>query len=198
MKRRECAEAGHAGALDGLSLVMSGLPVYGNGSLRIDENNGSPKMVWAGNPSSGTESPSRIRQIAVSDLRTLEDFSAEVTCPGWEAYEPRMKFLRNESQNDGVVINRASEFDFKEFIRATPNFRKGSLVLMDNGNLRATWKDHCGNRLGLQFLGERMVQYVIFRKRRGEKMVSRVTGRDSFEGIVRQIDAFDLQAVLHE
>ena len=198
MKPREFAEAGHAGTLDGLLSIMNGLTVFGNGSFRIDESSGSPKLVWTQNPPGGADLCNRKRQATFPYSRSLEGFSAEVICLGMEAYEPRMKFLRNEGQNDGVVINWASEFDFKEFVRATPHFRKGNLVLMDNGNLRVTWKDHCGNRLGLQFLGGRMVQYVISRKRSGKELVSRVAGRDSLEGIERQIDAFELQQVLHE
>ena len=69
---------------------------------------------------------------------------------------------------------------------------------MDNGNLRAIWKDEHGARLGLQFLGGRMVQYVIFKRRKKEQPVSRVTGRDSLEGFERQIHAFELHSLLYE
>jgi len=69
---------------------------------------------------------------------------------------------------------------------------------MDNGNLRAVWKDEQGAHLGLQFLGGGMVQYVIFKRRRQEQPVSRVSGCDSLEGLERQIDAFELHSLLCE
>ena len=69
---------------------------------------------------------------------------------------------------------------------------------MDNGNLRAVWKDNKGNRLGLQFLGGGMVQHVIFKQRNAARPISRVAGRDTFEGIKRQIDTFDLDSLLYE
>ena len=58
-------------------------------------------------------------------------------------------------------------------------------MLMDNGNLRAIWRDGQGTHLGLQFLGGGMVQYVIFKKRAKEQSLSRATGRDSLEGLER-------------
>ena len=100
----------------------------------------------------------------------------------------------------GLSVNwlGASEIDFTHFVRSAPDIRRGNLVLMDNGNLRAIWKDQHGARLGLQFLGGRMVQYVIFKRRREEQLISRATGRDSLEGFERQIHAFELHSLLYE
>ncbi len=69
---------------------------------------------------------------------------------------------------------------------------------MDNGNLRAIWRDEREAHLGLQFLGGGMVQYVIFKRRENEQSISRVTGRDSLEGLERQFDAFELRSLLYE
>ena len=114
------------------------------------------------------------------------------------AYMSRMKRLQDEAVHDGYVLNLASEIDFRHFVRSAPDIRRGNLVLMDNGNLRAIWKDEHGARLGLQFLGGRMVQYVIFKRRKKEQPISRVTGRDSLEGFERQIHAFELHSLLYE
>jgi len=114
------------------------------------------------------------------------------------AYTSRIQFLKNEAVDEGYVLNLPSEIDFWQFVRSSPDIRKGSLVLMDNGNLRAIWKDDEGSRLGLQFLGGRMVQYVIFKWRNSGQPISRVTGRDSLEGLARQIDAFELWSLLGE
>ena len=75
--------------------------------------------------------------------------------------------------------------------------RRGNLVLMDNGNLRAVWRDGQGTHLGLQFLGSGMAQYVIFKQRKATGPISRVTGRDTFGGLKRQIDAFELHSLLY-
>ena len=71
---------------------------------------------------------------------------------------------------------------------------------MDNGNLRAVWKDSDkqGTRLGLQFLGGGMVQFVIFKQRGVTRPISRLAGRDTFAGLKRQIEAFELDSLLYE
>ena len=115
----------------------------------------------------------------------------------YDAYVPRLEFLQDEARHDGYELNPASEIDFRNFVRSDPDIRKGNLVLMDNGNLRATWKDEHGTRLGLQFLGGGMVQFVLFKRRKQKSLISRVSGRDSLEGLERLIVAFELNSLLH-
>lgn len=113
-----------------------------------------------------------------------------------QTYRSRIAELREYGIEDGVIVNPASEKDFWSFVKSLPAARPGSLVLMDNGNLRAVWKGEQGSHLGLQFLGRRMVEYVIFKRRPRAKQVSRVAGADTFDGIKRQIAAFELSALL--
>ncbi len=63
---------------------------------------------------------------------------------------------------------------------------------MDNGNFRAVWKDKNGDHLGVQFLGDQMAEYVIFKHRPAAGSVSRVAGIDTLEGVITQLHAFDL------
>ncbi len=116
----------------------------------------------------------------------------------FDAYRSRIEYLRSEAAHDGYALNSDSETDFQQFVLATSGIRKGNLVLMDNGNLRAVWRDKQGNHLGLQFLGGGMVQYVIFKRRLAAKLISRGTGRDTFAGLKQQINAFDLNSMLYE
>ena len=200
------AEAGHAGKLDGLSAVMdlNGSSVRGDGCLRIDESCHPPKMIWSPNRRIGLNFHIANHEKVDESSRILEGFHAEAIAlrgandPRIDAYTSRLELLRDEAAYDGYVLNLASEIDFKQFVREAPKIRDGNLVLMDNGNLRAIWKDERGARLGLQFLGGRMVQYVIFKRRQKEQPVSRVAGRDSFEGLERQINAFELHSLLYE
>ncbi len=113
-----------------------------------------------------------------------------------QAYSARIDLLREYAMQDGFSLSPESEADFWSFIRFMPDFRKGNLVLMDNGNLRAVWKNKAGDHLGLQFLGEGMLQYVVFKRRSANSHISRVSGRDTFAGLVRQINAFDLESLL--
>lgn len=115
-----------------------------------------------------------------------------------DSYKSRIEFLREEALQEGFMLREASEIDFRRFVFSYPNFRKGSLVLTDSGNIRAIWKGCKGSLIGLQFLGDGMAQYVMFHQRENKKEVSRVSGRDSIQGIVRQIDACDLAVLFVE
>lgn len=116
----------------------------------------------------------------------------------YDIYAERIKLLKDEASDDEYTLNPDSEIDFQQFILSAPEVRKGNLVLMDNGNLRAIWKDKQGTHLGLQFLGGGMVQYVIFKQREQGHQVSRVAGRDTLEGLKPQIDTFGLHSLLYE
>ena len=112
------------------------------------------------------------------------------------AYHARITRLRGEAALDGFSMNKASERDFWSFVRLASFTQKAGLVLMDNGNLRAVWNNKSGSHLGLQFLGTQMVEYVIFTRRQTARDISRVAGLDTLDGIEKQIDAFDLSALV--
>ena len=114
----------------------------------------------------------------------------------YQVYRNRIEVLRSDAQLDGFAMNEASEEDFWSFIESISFAQKAGLVLLDNGNLRAVWKGENGNHLGLQFLGNRLVEYVIFKRHQATKDVSRVADRDTIEGIKRQIRASDLTVLM--
>ena len=115
-----------------------------------------------------------------------------------ESYLERIAYLRHVAAEDNYCVRADSESDFWRFVRSAPGIRRGNLVLVDNGNLRAVWKARDGSHLGLQFLGRGMLQYVIFRKREGADEMSRVAGTDCIQGVKRQIDDFGLASLLRE
>ena len=113
------------------------------------------------------------------------------------AYQSRIETLRGYAALEGLTLNHLSEEDFWSFAASVPFAREGDLVLLDNGNLRAIWGEDEDRHLGIQFLGDRMAQYVIFRRREGSDRISRVAGRDTFEGIKKQVQIFNLEAFLN-
>ena len=114
-----------------------------------------------------------------------------------QAYRNRIETLRSEAEFDGFRINEGSEKDFWIFINLHPFVQKGLLAAVDNGNLRAVWKGEHGTHIGLQFQGNRNVQYVIFKRRTPGGEISRVAGYDTIDGIKRQIHAFKLEPLLY-
>ena len=111
-------------------------------------------------------------------------------------YSRRIEVLRSDAEDDGFVLNKASEKDFWQYIRSAPFAQKAGLVLVDNGNLRAVWKGDDESHLGIQFLGNQWVEYVIFKRRPSAIDIARVAGRDTLDGIKKQINAFDLTSLM--
>lgn len=102
-----------------------------------------------------------------------------------KAYARRIEVLHSDAEADDLELNEASERDFWQYIRSIPFAQKASLVLMDNGNLRAVWKDDDESHLGIQFLGNQWVEYVIFKRRPSTGDIARVAGRDTLDGVKR-------------
>lgn len=111
-------------------------------------------------------------------------------------YSRRIEVLSSDAEDDGLVLNEASERDLWQYIRSVPFAQKAGLVLVDNGNLCAVWKGDDESHLGIQFLGNQWVEYVIFKRRPSTSDVARVAGRDTLDGVKRQIDAFDLTSLM--
>ena len=196
----EAGRTGDMGVLEGLPATRFG--VVGDGRIAMDPG-GHLRVDWIPRQRGGIN-----RQSAQDEReeygqvisRLLAEASERPSARGSapDAYGPRISYLRDEAGYDGYELNESSERDFRRFVRSRPYIRKGDLVLLDNGNLRAVWRDEQGRHLGLQFLGGSMVQYVIFNRRQADQRISRVSGRDSLEGIARQIDAFELHSLLAE
>ena len=118
---------------------------------------------------------------------------------GLEPYRERLADLRQAADEEGIEWSEASRQDFQTFVIGNPGWRRGDVVLMDNGNLRVIWDDdHDDDRhVALQFLGGGYVQYVIFKRRPEAVKVSRVAGTDTLDGIKRQVEAFDLNPLVY-
>ncbi|MCY4127771.1 MAG: hypothetical protein OXG15_00885 [Gammaproteobacteria bacterium] len=196
------AESGLASKLDNFQLAFQKklTNVRGDGYLAIETGSRPACMVWH-------ESDTDLNDV---DTTTDPSASAQTLQPmpfpattktkrrGIQEYESRLAYLRDEAEDDDCVINPHSETDFRHFIESRPRLRKGDLVLMDNGNLRAIWESYDGAQLGLQFLGGGSVQFVVFTQRPSGNQISRVTGRDSMTGLEQLIRALDVQSLLFE
>lgn len=109
-----------------------------------------------------------------------------------KAYQERIRELAKYGAEEGTAINPESQEDFEAFIEQRPRWRKGLTELLNNGNLRAVWKDDAGNHLGLQFLGGQKLEYVIFRRRANPGQKLREGGIDTFAGIDQRVEQPDL------
>lgn len=110
------------------------------------------------------------------------------------AYVNRIKELRGFAAEDDDCsdIREASVMDFWSFAKSIPLAKKAGLFLLDNGNLRAVWKEDDKTHIGLQFLGDESARYVIFKRRPASGKVSRVAGIDTLGGVKKQVRAFGI------
>lgn len=125
-----------------------------------------------------------------------ENAKVKNTKEAYHSYASRIKFLQEEATVEGITFNTASERDFWKFIKSITSNKRGSLFLMDNGDLRVVWDDDEDNLVGLQFLGNSLARYVIFKRRTEDGPVSRVAGSDTLKGVNAQIQTFELQTLL--
>ena len=113
------------------------------------------------------------------------------------AYDDRISVLEEQAYAEGYFLNSGSKEALQVFFRANPLMRLGSLALLENGNLRAVWKGDGVSHIGLQFLDNGLIQYVLFKRRHADRPVSRSCGRDTPLGILKQIFAFELGEILY-
>ena len=113
------------------------------------------------------------------------------------AYDDRISVLEEQAYAEGYYLNSGSKETFQDFFRNNPLIRLGYLVLLENGNLRAVWKGRNASHIGLQFLVNGHIQYVLFKQRHPDLPVSRAYGRDTPSGILQQISALQLGEILY-
>lgn len=160
-----------------------------------------PRLALAATPRSASEAAYATREFVdmvdpIDELAREIFKKADATRQATSAYRERIVELINDAAPDGISLNNASEGDFWTFLMAQNFFWKNKLFLLDNGNLRAVWNSETGDQIGLQFLGNGTIQYVIFKHRPQAEFVSRVAGRDTVDGVRRQIAAFDLENLI--
>ena len=142
-------------------------------------------------------------RLAYRTVDPLEKYRVEFYQRLLEGAESRMSYQRRIDQlsrlgvEEGITLNEASKRDFWAFVDSSGYSRRAGMVLMDNGDLRAVWKNEDQSHLALHFLGGRTIRYVIFRRRPATKYVSRVAGTDTFEGVKQQVRAFDLMPLVN-
>lgn len=122
-------------------------------------------------------------------------------------YRQRIETLRrnlNEDPEDNsgdkntTPINPDSETDLLTFIRHHPQTARADVSLTPAGNLRLVWQnpEDRETHLGIEFLGQQQVQYVILRRPPGETGITRATGRLNTNAINTMIACYQAEQLL--
>jgi hypothetical protein len=104
-----------------------------------------------------------------------------------EQMQNRVRELHIDALRSQDPFSLASFNDLKEFIGTVRLTSRPSIFLLDNGNLRALWKNDANEQVGLQFLGRGAVQFVMFAKR--PTFMMRESGVDELSAIANRLRA---------
>ena len=117
-----------------------------------------------------------------------------------QLYRERIEALCEFGKDEGVELRAESVDSFWHFVNDNVDYRRGGLVLTDEGNLSASWSEHPTDHVALEFLGGQEVGYVIFKGNDNDEDddVARVGGVDTMQGIVRRLEQIGLDTVLSE
>lgn len=114
-----------------------------------------------------------------------------------DSLSSRLIKLAIDAEDEGIAISDESRRDLLRFLATRRSFREPSLFLLPNGNYRAMWWNDRKEQLGLQFLGDGEIQYVIFKEREGVPgAFRRAYGRDETRHLEALIRAMDVGALV--
>lgn len=100
----------------------------------------------------------------------------------------RLEELEVVGKEESLFMSQDSKNEFLKLICLLNPSIRPLVFIVDNGNLRALWPDDDGRLIGLQFLGEERVQYVMFDKRQSDGTANTAYGRTSFKKIIDLIN----------
>ena len=111
-----------------------------------------------------------------------------------DAYQARILELREIAEDDEDIeeINEDSIREFWTFMESAGLGRRAGLVLQDNGNLRAVWRDKAGHNVGLEFQGGRSVLYVMFKPYADGRKTFREADVATLDAVVPKLRELDL------
>jgi hypothetical protein len=110
--------------------------------------------------------------------------------------EDRLRELHIDALRNADAFSESSLADLRYFLDSLPLVERPSIFLLDDGNLRAVWRNAAKEQVGLQFLGAGVVQYVMFALRQQPPMMSRAAGMDALANIRRRIESNDYRRLL--
>ncbi len=113
-------------------------------------------------------------------------------------YEKRIATLKEYAKEDGFDLNEDSYANFVNFLEKYSGLARAGLVLLDNGNLRAIWQGKNDAQVGLEFLTDSSIEYVMLNESGARKTTSKPYGRGGFEETMNQIRNFGLYDIMFE
>ena len=110
--------------------------------------------------------------------------------------EDRLRELHVDALRNAEPVSDSSLADLRAFLNSLPLIERPAIFLLDDGNLRAVWRNAAKEQVGLQFLGQGVVQFVMFVSRQRPPIMSRDAGIDALANIRARIEGNDCARLL--
>jgi hypothetical protein len=110
--------------------------------------------------------------------------------------EDRLRELHVDALRNAEPFSESSLANLGLFLDSLPLIERPAIFLLDDGNLRAVWRNAAKEQVGLQFLGNGVVQFVMFVKRQRPPIMSRDAGTDALENMRARIEGNDCARLL--
>ena len=105
--------------------------------------------------------------------------------------------LKRRGAEEGLPWSSASEADFWAFMVSRPGLREPGVVLTDEGNLRAVWRNAAGEQVALEFRGFGDVSFVLFARHPAARQMARSVGTGELSRIAGKIAADGLTELVY-
>jgi hypothetical protein len=105
--------------------------------------------------------------------------------------------LKRRGAEEELPWSSASEEDFWAFFVSRPGLREPGVVLTDDGNLRAAWRNAAGEQVALEFRGFGDVSFVLFARRPQAQQMARTVGTGELSRIAGKIAADGLTELVY-
>ena len=107
------------------------------------------------------------------------------------SYVRRIETLFGYASEEGIVARDESVKDFNFFVDAVIPTDKAMLAMTDDGHLRATWRER-HSRLSLEFIGGRIVHYVVLIVTDSTEKMCEDSGKCSFDEMLTYVKDWEL------
>ena len=110
--------------------------------------------------------------------------------PHHASIEARVDDLRNDAANEDEAFSEPSAGMLLQFCHDLAADIEPAIFRLANGNLRALWQNGIKDQIGIQFLPDAQLQFVILRDRRGRTY--KTLGIEDSDTIRQIVDALKL------
>lgn len=116
--------------------------------------------------------------------------------PAWfDQVAERVNELRRYGESEGLQFSEQSAEHVEHFTTRLTRAMRPSVFLIGNGNLRLLWVNDKNEQIGLQFLPDGKIQFVLFKLRGSE--LNHIMGIDTSVGVLETISSLGLTHLLH-